>query len=1437
MSSSSIDAPISHDGYIVTLNTFAKFFSDTRKDINDYFDATSELKKKEISKSYLAFGDFDYVSFNGVDRFPRYYDLDDKSKYWLGKHQNVFLYRIKESNTEYELYHYNRAEQNVENKDHGFYVKHKNTEFYYSSLTGQGGKDYTGKEAVFPFFMLTQVSISNEVITRVKDYSQFLVEIKQKLSKKLGKIIASKGFNVYFDIYGCMNSSEIAILWLCQQYSDVLNLIDCLKEFKYKDSDSSKDYLFFSFYSVISRSITNILDSEALSKVENCLKDCKGWARISITVGDKYSATTLHNKLVEKFGKNGVEIKHSTILGGEYDLKVITKTKNIYFSFKKNGNENIGIFRDPEVLDMILGIQIDLTAENESITIEDKLKCINIGDCLLRKKRVKQFNKLATELNPNKKTECVPEDVDYNQLPLITLYACIRKKLGLMFNSHTGSVDTLDMLYADYLSNIHDTYNALWRNDYHYQFKKSLIYILKLFTLDEKDLKEVFWEKFTDTIDHIRQQTVHFSQSGKLVMQIPASHLRYTASADRLFHSYYGMAKAILEDSYLKQNAIKNKIKYKKACPIQSELLPIITTNSTPMIMSTLYHVGVACNDLRILQIDIPYTLLFDPITGFPYLVHELFHYIAPGKRSDRNEAILRMLVNETIAHAYYDQIKDELKEYLFELYQSNSDRFKGLNLNIEGILESKNSKDFTDKFEQFMRMGGGNASCSLDNSRTLKTSIAIAMWKNEKIRSIEEEIVKQTLASYDKDPEEMTWSILTEQFKNSINSITISQMNRISELIVEWMSFCETSIRDDSFYSRVIFDNTLIGCTVKLEDELNKIIYKNKTKLFNPYLIGPIWNNKTVSAAVEDIFMKGLKEALPDYAMVHCCAMTDIDYLVSYARFTHDNGYDTIADYDAIRLTSVLLWYYGKPLNKSQENTIFEFEKNGRKFVESFVSEYMPHSYKIKRITEIFITAIEWHRKLVTVADDFYREYAQYEECLNQIKESYSYCFDLNYSHELKKLAAIARKRREIKVQIRKKLVTEDQWVVVEKYLDKKLFPEFSDNDKETFKSEFCSKAAKNEDNHFEIESSRYDRETFDLILDFIHISSLQKSLEKVGRYVDSKESKEITADRALLKSNHAKTIKTEETAMYSVSLSDLIEQHTVYRAWSLSDFYSKTVKISNDLKNDNCERTWYLVTASEQKILPKGLEKSVNSRKRKCIIGRVSNAVSKLPLSEEDNIAEVLAKSTDENPEFMSNLISWKESLFSAIKSFNTLHTEEVIKDNELLVFCPEKYMKTVNKLKNTQDLPWAKTDECVLIPQRGGAPEWLAEYVFNNKSNEVLEIDKYESSIKKSFRFQKSNIKRYYPLPIYFTSINKPCLAYSLKSPITVPEDNLNNLDLDKLQKSILFELNKDTETKQNELIKFIKENAFLYKIRFSNELFEEYINLTGLALEEK
>ncbi len=1461
------------DGYIVILSKLARFYSDTREDVSRYCDNIS-IKRKDPDnesfgkfnshlQSFLTFGDFDRISFNKVDRFSNYYDLDEKSKYWLGKNQYMFLYRIKGSKTERDLFPYTNYNEDTKKHDYGFCIKEEKGLSFYSALTGKMTGIMAGKECFFPFFLLTQVSFSNEVITRTTDYSAYLKTIKEELSKEINKVIHRSNYNVFFDIYGCMNSSEIAILWLCEQYSDVLNLINYLKDFKFTDGNKGNkgnNNLFVSFYSVIGRTLTNSSQENFGSETASSdikariIENCKGTARINITVGDKYNAGVLEEQLKEKFrDRENLEIQNTMCLGGEYDLRVIAPVKNIYFQFAEmlTTSDGNGIFKDKNIREMILGVKTDLMADIEDVSKTDEEKIINL-DALIDKdagERVKQFNGLFDELSPDNDIpeedfykyieQMSAENRNYDDISLRNLYRMIRYRLKAMFDSHTGSIDTLDMLYRDYLSNIHETYNAVWRNDYHYQFKKSLIYILKLFDMPKKKMQEIFWQRFTETIDNLRQQTVHFSQSGKLMMQIPASHLRYTGNVDRLFHSYYGISKAVLEDSYQKQEETET---------YQSELLPIITTNSTPKITSRLYHAGMDCDDLRILQIDIPYSLLFDPITGFPHMVHELFHYIAPNNRKDRNEAILNIAINEALALAYCSMIEKGIRNLFYNAYLENPDYLDRLNFKRNGEYDSPNCKQLVEDFKSYMSVTDSGEGIK---TRTLKTSISHSMFFDEAIKNVCESIRKEIINNKGIVPKKMTWNTTLISFKEVINSLSVDRRNVISERLAEMLHQSEKIFggeiteSEELALSNALVNNTLIRIT-NTPSELNRILYQNKYKLLNPYHFNLIEDNTVVMNNVEDVFIKGIREAVPDLAMIHYCKMSDIDYLVTYARFTKDNGYGIIAECDVVRLFFVLTWISKKEMvHKIDGCTIietFEFADKGLEFVKKYVVEYMPHHLDKKCISSLLIDAMIWFGKFLEAAKKFNREYAIYYDQMQNIRDSYSQYFNGSYIKNVSNLVEVYLKRKKERFEKRTSMISDPQWGVVDHYLKK----ENIIWDKDTRKQFSCDLDSADfvEEYSYNTTSRKYEEYTFERILEFLHLTNSQKTFSMLGKMVIKHAADDKT--EPITQNESATKEETSEDDLRQF-IRNTIDANTSYHAWGMSGFSMRVTKSCRYLQMDNGNKNiWFKVIPSIEKILPTSLLKELSKCRSDTLYGMIRESLEEYLAENEGKIEklknyEAVARMTIDAPCKDSNLILWHGNLLAAMESYEkAIDLNSINDDADLLIFSPGRYLKARNTVLNIKriahtDIPYPKSNTTEIVFSGGDNLDVVDYYCMGNNTGKLLEKCKPDTQIHIAPErkiLSDSLINPLYPVPFNFIDMAQSgrFLAYNLLMDCKYILDEKKKLELDELQRDFLYRMSKDKKILEDNLVPYIQTHTFLYRIRIGSEIFREFRMMT-------
>ena len=1491
-----------HSGYIVTLNTLARFFSDTRMDVEKYCSDIQSLAEKgheefgQHPHTYMTFGDFDRITFTGVDRFSRFFDLDKRSKYWLGKHQNIYLYQINSDpqKSKYpgpRLYPYNNT-KNKKNKnpyynDFGFCIYNSSDDWcLFSSNYGYDAEynnNNINKTTVFPFLILTQISLSNDILFRILEMEEFLIQLRDGLISRLDSIIERHCCEIKYEIYGCLNTSELCILWIAEQYTDVLFLLDEMKKMEF-EINGTKGSLFFSFYSIIGRLISN-----SSSIYKSAVEKCNGIAQVDIIVNNTCSSYDLLNTLKEqKELKNKTKdslnpdekllldaIESSCIRVGEHDISLRVPTRLVYDFFNEHGHSSkkIGIFKRLGVREKILGTRVSLLYENSTRNQKIHIEPLKFDLSVTSDKEliVKQFTNLSTELNP-------VLDKDSNSDSIRPLYLWIRDALKENFSSHTGSVDTLDMLYTDYLSNIHESYNAVWRNDYNYQFKNSLM-LLKLQlekvnkekgttkAIAEPGIKKIkdenqgaefkertdrdaikFWDLYPQIIDNIRQQTAHFSQSGRLVMRIPSSHLRYTACCDLMFHGYYGMVKAILFDAYSKQE--KNTF--------QSELLPVITTNSNTDIGSKLFFVGPHCNDLRLLHIDIPYSLLYDPVIGFPYMVHEMFHYIAPSSRDKRNEAIGLMVINEVLTLQYMQQFYEGIKLYDFEQFttQQTKDVFyqKQNTERKESIYSSDFDKLFEKKVKKCTEKDYAGKEVCHNVVNELAGSLKRVLWVDQTIIKIRENIIESVICETRNNS---TWTNFLDCLEEKVSQLPLPVYEIISERLLQNMYEKEQKPYKSG-------EQYFIGCSEALniptkQDILSiyeKIIYKHKLTLLNPNSIYRANVKSTIIGGIKDTFIRGLREASPDMAMAMYCQMDEVSYLVSYARQIDSSISKMTASYEIVRIPIVLAWIYcnNHNIDKGVHHILFQcFNLRSKRnvFIKEYMVEYLHQNPTSDKLVKLVSDAIVWYWRFTNIIYAFLNEYSMYEDEIID----YGKCYSVYYKEAdedrtstmptLRQLVRTAKKRREQKIIDRMKLLDKELWnkiILIGEYCDNNIidsktppvYDRIFNHVKCNIRYDFDEKALE----EYRKRNLVYNQTSFKTSLQFIHQSARQISLEDLKKEV--KESK--------LKSKDIEKEEINEQLSVGNKISDQIEVFTVKRAWGMTEFTDILKNVREIIgRQSSPSSIWYLAKNENECILP-----SAHIEEKDCSIYEFFDIqILDFFNVEQNNIPNhmILPKMTIDNEEkkkniWKTNLIIWKRDLVTCLKQFNHLGT--VDSKICLYLFSPQKYLRAREFIMNNLGIDNEQSLNFKHVPSISSTDKTEQKkcafgYFLKTENTESI-IESIDISEAEAI---SSTSHLQYVMPVPFIIEKDTFLAYNLalhskkgkiSETITAPEFALYPIDqIQTMMLSLIYEIfqsnrNKEKSKKEDKEFEIYKW-AFIYTIKIDRDIVDGITDLTN------
>ncbi|SDL89250.1 hypothetical protein SAMN04487833_1375 [Sarcina sp. DSM 11001] len=1448
-----------HNGYIVTLNTLARFFPDTRGDVGSYCDQVREMEKKSSNQpnTYLTFGEFDRITFNGVNRFSRFFDLDERSKYWLGKHQSVFIYQIDADNCEPHVYPYtyeisdeNKGRQNggdTPKGDFGICINEGNDDWYLFSSKYCLNTEYQNKSAVgsahfFPFFVFTQISLSNEAITRISDFTSFIKALRIKLREQIDQVIKDNCCNIKYEIFGCLNTSEICILWMTEQYTDVLSLIDELKNIQFsvrikegvETTDKKIGPLFFSFYSVIGRMLSNdIIISEEYDNYVKKIQECKGTAQIDIILNNECSAMSLYDELLKNIG---FEQGDSRIRVGEHDFSIQLPACLIYNLFQevRLDSPKNGVFKKSNIREKILGTRVVLsTAINDSRDPQKQMvfNTICFDNDLLSDSEdgVKQFANLCNELNPLLTGDTNPLKENNDSPPIRGMYRWLRKSLKKRFASHTGAVDTLDMLYTDYLSNIHESYNAYWRNDYNYQFKRSLQFLITVLEStqdkgdqDKGDQDAEFWNYYSLIIDSIRQQTVHFSQSSRLVMRIPSSHLRYTACCDLMFHGYYGLVKAILHDAYIKQTADF----------AQSELLPVITTNSGTNIKSKLFFIGPNCADIRIVQIDIPYSLLYDPIIGFPYMIHEMFHYIAPDNRYNRNRALGYMLVNEILTRLYMQQIVEKIKQFFYEKLNSNDDFKKKIKLRYNKTDDELNFKsENANEFEQFFisifkacygSKGEYNAlNCLYDNLRTF-------FWLDTTVSGIREAIVDDITNSTDKKLRFSTWDKFLDNLINNVSELSTTIYEEISESLLKVM---------DSYDNRELSPTTesipwiYSSYDIIEMNEFDRILYDHKLSVLNPKNLLNADKYLTIISNLTDYFINGLREATPDIAMVKYCHMDNVEYLVCYARQVDISVDKSIGYYEELRIPIVLIWNSQKSFVDDAGFPLkFDFEQEGYRFVKEYMAENLQQEKNEGKLVDLVTNAIMWFCKFVYIAKAFTNEYfCYYDEIINYGK-SYEVYYSKGDETErepiLDSLVKTLVLRRADKIKYRSALLSVEQWDQIRSISEDYIgtfaalrlpnYEEVHDFVEKRLTEEGLSTDLYKKNN------KRYNQITFGTSLRFVHLATKQITFEQLAKTikrrpaVGSGEPEDDKLDKKIITPSSYKSKKIPVTNYVSST------------AWGMTEFTSfvqKTIKLFQTQNKQSNTLIWYYACSKKNEIIPTVSALSNDKSIYKSVY-------DELLLFSEKHALEIdslkIPTMTIEAANKKSSMIPWKGGLLDSLR-----HVKNIKGEINLFMFSPQTYLKARQYVLSNHKVFKASTvfqklnlSTIPMIHSENTLKDIHGYYTLDYKTEEKT-LDSNVINQKGHVANGDFHLPYILPMPLKCLKLEADSrfLAYNLALPSYKGTD-LEHLEfaiypLEEIQLILITQIRKILEEKPSEIFK-IEDWTFLYKIVIDDDI---------------
>lgn len=543
--------------------------------IDENFDKKNHLMKKrkcvidekregDEHEKFLAYGEFDRIGFEKITRFSRFRDVPEKSKIWIGDRQTLLVYEISDDKISDAVFY-----------DNGNFFIHE---------------DKKAVQSEHLFIGITILQFKDSQKDNQTDMGAFLRCCK----KNIMQLVKNEMPHIKCSVLGTLGSFGLTIIWLADQYCDVLHMVTKIRNTDITSSNITQNKsVFLSSYTIFAQNHPHGVNWE--DKVEHIV----GQAILRLTLKKGISKNMLTK--IKNWKTQEAKIYHSA---GEHDIVFRMDSSKAFNIFSDNKDLFIG---EEFVRENVLQTNLQLC----EVLCEEKEQDISYSS----------DEKKIGEVEPNYFSELTGIQENYKNL---------RAKFK-SFPSTAGMIDTLDWLYSDYIAKISTASNEMWVSNFSYQFLK-ILETLTNFVDKLEDvgmLKKGALQNINDLLSDFERQISHIAESNNLILGTPTCQFRYSGQNNLTLYSYFGIIKNILQSIYENQ----------KVCS-QAEIIPLIVADIVPIIKSSLFIDYNNKDDARIITINLPMMSLYDPVCYYPYFLHEIAHYVVPKDRNIRNRIL-----------------------------------------------------------------------------------------------------------------------------------------------------------------------------------------------------------------------------------------------------------------------------------------------------------------------------------------------------------------------------------------------------------------------------------------------------------------------------------------------------------------------------------------------------------------------------------------------------------------------------------------------------------------------------------------------------------------------------------------------------------------------------------------------------------------------------
>lgn len=856
-------------------------------------------------------------------------------------------------------------------------------------------------------------------------------------------------------------------------------------------------------------------------------------------------------------------------------------------------------------------------------------------------------------------------------------------------------------------------------------------------------------------------------------------------------YAYFEFIKEILNYIYLSQE-ISN----------QAEIIPLIVGDIVPIIQSTLFIDYNNKEDSRIVTINLPMGALYNPVFYFPYLYHEIFHYVVPRDRYVRNE-ITGMMISIEILNSI-------IKYIIIQELHLDEDAIKLLDLFINKYIFRYTYSFVIRKFES-----------DIDPSfRELRKRKLTNAQMNEEVKDAEQ---------YEKS--------LFYRWINWCNEKKNIQLvnNPIQLYLIDLYSHKGNIEQELNMWLK----DDLIEQDKKRGDRLKKISaviggFRKFTDNTDADLIDQAFEeamNALNDNVVNDarLLVKAIKEAMADLAMVQLNAMEFVEYLLIFTKTDKDLTIDDKSKpekevQDVVRIGMILEYFCRR--REDSGNYIGCIEAGKEDFINMYCGlYYSSHADNTKdTVNKLVKEAEEWFAHWVNCYKVYCCRYCSYKELVKKMWQQ-SLAGDSKMSPVSEYWKEFIHSLKEYGYFIRTA-------------------------DDKTPKSDWKERR------------QELDRRVFDVNLEVVYKYQAQRNFSDLNRnrknVIERCNEESYIFDGKINDELNMSQIK--------LSWKRMINRKYIYeyKIDSIGSLGTVILEIVEQLKEANRRLLgkreypiWYRGHQSKDyKLLPsimrkfKEYEEKVRDPKDATLLKMFRREYEEFKFRA-DGAYEMIDRTGYTDSDYIalmqhysvaSNYLDWTEdalsSLYFAVEEFMDDKADSVDSDAALYIFSPALYnydrVKLMREAKR-DDTGLLEIEKRIIREVSKDIPNLTAPFNKGRYDVYMLGNDEYTDENDKLFSAESiGNKAAYYtPLAIYTSRINKRIqaqngmfLAYNIYTPRS-QEDEFDYIALEKIQDRYLNVFSSDEET-----------YPFLYKIIIQKETKEDvakWIKAFGMSKE--